>query len=280
MAFKLEFSKMHSGFNDFVIIDVRANDYELMEIKKYATRIASREEGIGCDQILVISNSERADCEMIVFNSDGTESFMCANGLRCVGRLIAQENNRDENTIEISGVVYKTKRERSDMVSINIGKPKLSWKEIPLACEMQTPVMHYSSCGFSNPIVLNIGNPHAVFFVGEEIALEDIDLPKVGREIENDPLFPEKVNVSFVKLRDGRSLFTRVWERGAGETKSCGSAASAIGWASKFHLCLPSSLEIYFSPDIKISVEILPDDSIRSTAKAEIMYEAKTFELA
>ena len=172
MIHNLKFCKMHSCLNDFVIIDIRSNEHKLEEIKKIVPKLADRNKGIGCDQVLVIARSDQAACKMIVYNADGSESGMCANGLRCVGRLMAEENNCDENEIEISGTNYKTKRKDEKTISVNINAPKFSWREIPLVHDMATPILRYSCEEFEDPIVLSVGNPHAIFFIEQDVALE------------------------------------------------------------------------------------------------------------
>ena len=271
--------KMHSCFNDFVIIDMRSNEYKLEEIQKIVPKLAARENGIGCDQVLIIAHSKRAYCKMLIYNSDGSTSNMCANGLRCVGRLLAEENGRDVNEIEISGTNYKTKRKNEITIAVNIGRPKISWNEIPLNHKMETPILKYRCDRFVDPIVLNVGNPHAIFLIEQDIMLEKIDLSKWGTRIENDPLFPERTNVSFVKILDKNNVQARVWERGAGETKSCGSAASAIAWASIYSNKTFSPVNIHFGPDRKIVVELLKDGTLESSAEAHIIIKNKIFEI-
>jgi diaminopimelate epimerase len=269
---------MHSCLNDFVIIDGRDGGCDYRAVQKAVTKIAARDGGIGCDQILIITDSEKADCGMIVYNADGSEAGMCANGLRCVGRLMAEENNKDENTIEIAGVVYKTRRKGSTAIAVALGKPRFGWQEIPLARAMAGPELDYSWGSFSKPIVVNVGNPHAIFFVEQE--LEEIKLPKVGSEIERDPLFPERINVSFVKRIDKNSLAVRTWERGAGETGSCGSAATAIAWAGVFCGQVEAPVRICYGPDRIITVELLEDGALESSAEACMIHAIKSIELA
>jgi len=274
----LKLYKMHSCSNDFVVIDLRSSKYTQVEIQQLSSRIADRDKGIGCDQVLALSPSAGADCTIHVYNNDGSESGMCANGLRCVGRLLSEEKDRNNISIEISGEIYKTKRKSPTLVSVNVGKPKILWHEIPLARDMPLPALKYSCGGFENPIVLNVGNPHAVFFVEQSVALEKIDLARIGRKIENDSLFPEKINVSFVKIRDKENLEARVWERGSGETKSCGSAASAIAWASFFNGNITTaSAHVHFGTDRTIAVKLLEDGSLESTAETHMVCRKKTF---
>ena len=280
MIRNLKFCKMHSCLNDFAIVDMRTNEHKLEEIKKIVPKLADRDTGIGCDQVLVIAHSKQAACKMIVYNADGSEADMCANGLRCVGRLMAEENNCDENEIEISGTNYKTKRKDEKTIAVNINAPKFSWKEIPLVCDMATPILRYSCEEFEDPIVLSVGNPHAIFFIEQDVALEKINLPEIGKEIENALLFPKRINVSFVEVWDKNNVIARVWERGVGETKSCGSAASAIAWASIFSGNASSPVNVHFGSDRKIVVELLKDGTLESSAEAHMISENKLFEIA
>ena len=267
-----KFYRMHSCFNQFVIIDMRMSQLRLKNLPQIAKTIAGKDEKMGIDQVLTITNSTKADCKVIIYNADGSESDMCANGLRCVGRLIAEETNRNENTIEVSGIIYKASRKSSTIFSINIGKPKLSWQAIPLAREMSLPILEYSFGEFKNPIVLSLGNPHAVFFV-EQKMFEEINLYKIGKQIENDPLFLNRINVSFVRVLDKNNVEAKVWERGAGATKSCGSAATAIAWAAIFKGSSASPINIHFGSDRTILVEQLEDGSMESSAKTHILDE-------
>jgi len=306
MIFDLKFYKMHACLNDFVIIDVRGGNVNCKDIQKIAPRLASRESDTGgCDQVLIMETSDKADCKMIIYNADGSEAGMCGNGLRCVGWLLAEENDRDINSIEIQGEVYKTTRKGKKTIAVNIGEPKFFWHQIPLAKEMETPILDYSFEAFKNPIVLNVGNPHAIFFMSREhshmhrhgggccshhatesredvgvVDLNSIDLQRIGKHIEHDAVFPERINVSFVKIRDESSVWARTWERGAGETKSCGSGASAIAWASIFSGAIKKTkLDVYFSKDRIISVELLRDGSLESSAEAHLIYQKDSLEV-
>jgi diaminopimelate epimerase len=306
MIFDLTFYKMHSCLNDFVIIDARGGNVNRKDIQKIAPRLASRDSDTGgCDQVLIMETSDKADCTMIIYNADGSEAGMCGNGLRCVGWLLSEENDRDVNSIEIQGEVYKTTRKGKKTIAVNIGEPKFFWHQIPLAMEMETPILDYAFEDFKSPIVLNVGNPHAIFFMSRErshihhrgvccsrhttesreddvgaVDLNSIDLQRIGKLIEHDALFPERINVSFVKIRDERSVWARTWERGAGETKSCGSGASAIAWASIFSGAInKTKLDVYFSEDRIISVELLRNGSLESSAEAHLIYQKDLLEV-
>ena len=214
------FVKMHGLGNDFVIFDARQQHLEMTKAR--ANFVADRRRGIGCDQLIVLRLSQRADVYMEIWNADGTEAGACGNATRCVGQIILSETGKPSVTIEtISGLLAAEARDT--LISVNMGEARLDWDAVPLVKEMDTERLDYTMGPLSAPACVNMGNPHVVFFVDDA---EGIDLEKWGPEIEHDPLFPERVNVSVVSVHNGK-LRQRVWERGAGITEACGSGACA-----------------------------------------------------
>ncbi len=211
---------MHGLGNDFVIFDARKQSLEMT--KEHTRLVANRRHGVGCDQLIVMHSSETADIRMEIWNADGTQAGACGNATRCVGQILLQETNKKSVSIEtIAGLL--TAQADDTLISVNMGKANLEWQSIPLAQAMPTDTLDYQKGPLSAPGCVNMGNPHAVFFVDDA---EAIDLERWGPEIETDPLFPERVNVSIVSVSDG-VLRQRVWERGAGITEACGSGACA-----------------------------------------------------
>ncbi len=203
----INFIKMHGCGNDFLIIDTRNQDVFLK--KNQIVKLANYKQSIGFDQLLLIENSEIADVAIKIFNNDGGEVSACGNGSRCVARLILEESNQESITIATSDRVLSAKYD-GDLISINMGKAELAPKDVQ----------------FSNlsGTFVEIGNPHVV--VSAE-SLDDLDISKYGPLIENDPRFPDKVNVDFVEIIDKDSIKLRTWERGVGATLACGSGACA-----------------------------------------------------
>jgi diaminopimelate epimerase len=229
----LAFRKMNGLGNDFVVLDARA---DALALQPDAIRaIADRKEGIGCDQLIALEPSNTADVFMRIWNADGGEVAACGNAARCVAALVAKEQRRPQVTIETADSVLGAVAGADGQVTIDMGAPRLTWDEIPLAqkfhdtrrIELQAgpidaPVLH-------SPAVVNMGNPHCVFFVDDADA---VDLARVGPMLEHHPLFPERANISVVQVLSSDHLKARTWERGAGLTAACGTAACASAVAA------------------------------------------------
>jgi diaminopimelate epimerase len=215
---------MHGLGNDFVIIDCRAAPRgALMDISPARARnIADRRTGIGCDQLITLENSQIADVRMRIYNADGSEVESCGNATRCVVALIGRDIS-----IETAGGLL-TGQISNGAVTVDMGAPRFEWPDIPLAFAMDTAAMPLAWDELSAPTAVNVGNPHAVFFV-EDIGAVDLDM--LGPRIENDSVFPERVNVNVATVQDGK-IHLRVWERGVGETRACGTGACATAVAA------------------------------------------------
>jgi diaminopimelate epimerase len=214
------FHKMHGLGNDFVVIDARGEPVEIGAEK--ARAISDRRTGIGCDQLIVIEPSAAADLRMRIFNADGGEVEACGNAARCVALL-----EGGERTIETKGGTIRSSADGA-AATIDMGEPRFGWDEIPLAYAMDTAAMPVGWEELESPFAVNVGNPHVVFFVDDADAVE---LERLGPLIENDPLFPGRINVNIAHL-DGGAIRLRVWERGAGLTRACGTGACATAVAA------------------------------------------------
>ncbi len=224
-----KFIKMDGLGNDFVIIDNRKSRLELSE--EQVVELASRDnpQTGGCDQLIIIENSDKADCFMRIFNADGGQVDACGNASRCIGWLVGQELDKDNITIETLAGVLQAEIAGERLVAVNMGKARLDWQEIPLAQEMDTLHLPVEEGGLRDPVGVSMGNPHAVFFVDDTDA---VDLSVAGVKIEHHPLFPERVNVGVAQVMppdaSGNAVIKlRVFERGAGETLACGTGACA-----------------------------------------------------
>jgi diaminopimelate epimerase len=230
---KVPFRKMHGLGNDFVVIDARSMPFPAP--RAALQRIADRRRGIGCDQLIVLEASPNADARMRIFNPDGGEVGACGNATRCIGKLLADEKGGDAVTIETRAGLLLA-RVRADEVIVDMGMPGLDWQAVPLAGNGSDTARVPIDIGAIDQRLpgwfsaVNMGNPHAVFFV-EDCAAFDLD--RIGPVLETHPFFPEKANVSLAEA-NGRNLFkVRVWERAAGATLACGTAACAVavaGW--------------------------------------------------
>lgn len=218
----MRFQKMHGLGNDFVIIDAR--DGTVMDSDQLRM-IADRRRGVGCDQILVIetARAEGADIFMRIFNPDGSEAGACGNGTRCVARLYMDREGVDACVVETMAGLLPC-RDLNGLVVADMGAPKLDWKDIPLAEPHDTLHLGISGGLLPDPVAVNMGNPHTVFFVDD---VKTIDVPTLGPQVEHHVLFPQRTNVEFAQVIAPDKIRVRVWERGTGVTEACGSGACA-----------------------------------------------------
>lgn len=213
------FHKMHGLGNDFVIVDARNEALALTPTLVRA--ISNRRTGVGCDQLIVLESSDKADLKMRIWNSDGGEVGACGNATRCVVKLTGAK------AIESGGRLLEGERLEED-VEVSIGEPRFGWDEIPLAYPMDTSALPMAWDDLERPMALNVGNPHLVFFVDD---VDAVPLGEQGTVIEHDAAFPERVNVNVAAI-DGRGIRLRTWERGAGLTLACGTGACATAVAA------------------------------------------------
>ena len=238
--------KMDGLGNDFVIIDQRNKNINLS--KDQIIKICDRNY-IGCDQLILIKKNRKIDAGLEFYNSDGSVSEACGNGTRCVADLLAKENNKKEITVWTSSGSLKSNILGDNLVETEIGIPKTNWDEIPLIKNLNTKNLNIKIISKNNEehiggTAINVGNPHIIFFVND---IEIFDLKKVGPEIENHEFFPEKCNVTLAKVINKNLIKVKVWERGAGLTKACGTAACATAVAGKVNELTDSKVDIEFA---------------------------------
>lgn len=209
----MHFRKMHGLGNDFVILDARKVDLNLSSER--ITRIADRHFGVGCDTVVVLENSDKADIFARYYNADGSESGACGNATRCVADIVMNEIGRDSCVIEVTYGLLPCRRTGALEVEVDMGAPR----------EITTPDL--SIGGLRNPVSVNMGNPHCVFFV-PDLKTVDNDLQKIGKTVEHHALFPNRTNVEFVQVLSPTKLRQKTWERGSGITLACGSGACAV----------------------------------------------------
>jgi diaminopimelate epimerase len=216
------FVKMHGLGNDFVVLDGRGRDMPRLN-HAFARALADRRTGIGCDQLIVLEPSDRADFRMRIFNADGGEVEACGNAARSVGLL----HGAPARIETLGGIVATTPGDQG--VTVDMGEPRCEWQAIPLAYAMDTLSMPVAWDSLEGPAAVNVGNPHIVFFVEDCGA---VPLESLGPTIEHDPLFPERINVNVATVIDRANIRLRVWERGVGETLACGTGACATAVAA------------------------------------------------
>ncbi|WP_295795911.1 diaminopimelate epimerase [uncultured Microbacterium sp.] len=233
MSTPISFTKGHGTGNDFVIVDDRDGALSHTGALERDTRaaMADRRRGIGCDQLLVLGKPSNGagDVFMRVYNPDGGEVEACGNGTRCVAALVMGEGGKDTLGVETVAGILASTRNADGTVSVDMGEPRLEWDQIPLAREMDTLSVDMAYIPYTDPVAVNMGNPHVVFFVDDA---EAVPLEECGPVLENDPLLLQRANIEFVEKKADGSLRMRVWERGCGITLACGSGASAVGVAA------------------------------------------------
>ena len=213
------FHKMHGLGNDFVILDARSEAVAMTPA--LAVRLADRHQGIGCDQLIVLEPSDKADLRMAIFNADGGLAEACGNAARCVIALTRAAR------IETAGGIIDGETVEAE-VEVAMGEPRFGWNEIPLAYAMDTAALPMAWDELAGPMAVNVGNPHLVFFVK---AIDEARLGALGPVIEHDAAFPERINVN-VAVIEGDEIRLRTWERGAGLTMACGTGACATAVAA------------------------------------------------
>jgi diaminopimelate epimerase len=223
------FRKMNGLGNDFVVFDGRTHPIAMDETR--ARAIADRKTGVGCDQVIVLEPSTTADVRMRIWNNEGFEVESCGNATRCIADLLFDEKQVAGATIDTKGGLLVARKGGERLVTVDMGAPRFDWKDIPLSekfhdtrhIELQVgPIDHPS---IHSPSVVNVGNPHCIFWVKD---LDVVDLGKVGPMLEHHPLFPQRANITLARVDAKDHATIRVWERGAGLTRACGTAACAV----------------------------------------------------
>jgi diaminopimelate epimerase len=221
---KIPFLKMHGLGNDFVVLDGRGT--AIVVDAASACALANRRTGIGCDQVIVLERPRHptAQVTMRIRNPDGGEAEACGNATRCVAALLHRETGDTRMRIETIAGLLDAEVLPDGRVAVDMGPARTGWREIPLARAMPTDRVDLALGPLATPVCTNIGNPHATFFVTD---VEAIDLAALGPILEHDPLFPERANIGVAAVGEHEDIRLRVWERGAGITRACGSGACA-----------------------------------------------------
>ncbi len=263
---QIKFIKMHGLGNDFVIIDQRHQ--EIFADDKLIMRMADRHMGIGCDQLIILRNSEKAGIKMLIFNADGSVAEACGNVTRCVAKLISEEKNSKNVTIEFNDQISQCSVSE-EQISCNMGYPSTDWQKIPLSQNTDSHNINFPEYALTSGVAVNIGNPHIIFFVDNN---NDINIDEIGPKIENHPLFPEKVNVSFAQICPDNTIDLQVWERGAGRTNACGTAACATAFAAKIKGLVKNQVTIKFRHG-KLLIKLLENGSVEMIGPATKIFD-------
>lgn len=267
------FWKMHGLGNDFVILDCRADGAE--PSTDAVVKIARRHRGVGCDLLVTLQNPSLpgADLAMRLYNADGSEAEACGNATRCVARLYLNASGKDEALFQTKAGLLPVWRagmaeDGQTLYSVNIGKPEFAWDKIPLVSAMDTLRLDLSVEGLAQPCAVNVGNPHAVFFVSDALAL---DLARLGPQIEHHAFFPQRINVEICQVLARDRLRMRVWERGVGITEACGSGASATLVAAVRRGLADRKAEVVLDGG-SLWIEWRADDHVIMTGTASAVY--------
>lgn len=219
----LPFMKMHGLGNDFVVIDLRAGgDAPSGDI---IARIADRNRGVGFDQMAAIYPDDEADLRLVFWNADGSLSAACGNATRCIARYIMDETGESRLTLRTDHATLLAEDAGNGMTRVNMGRPVLDWREIPLAENVD--IDHLPIPG--DPVATGMGNPHMTFFVDDAAS---VDLHDFGPEHEHHPLYPQRTNVEIVQILSRDEIMLRIWERGTGPTLASGSCSCAAAVAA------------------------------------------------
>jgi diaminopimelate epimerase len=269
----LPFRKMNGLGNDFVVIDLRKSKARMTAAA--ARAIADRKSGIGCDQVITIE--DRGSPFMGVWNADGSEVGACGNAARCVGAILMDETGEQGVGFGTLSGDIAAERAGSGRIAVDMGVPKFHWREIPLAEEIQdTRFIDIKLGPIDKPVLwgpsaVNMGNPHCIFFV-EDAAAQALD--RFGPMIENHPMFPERANVSVAEVRGKHYIRLRVWERGAGVTKACGTAACAAVVAASRRRLTDRRATVELDGGL-LAIEWRDDDHVIMTGPYELEFEGR-----
>ncbi len=286
---KLQFTKMHALGNDFIVIDDR--EFKLRNLKRLSMNLCDRRFGVGADQLLVLSHSDKAEFGMRIFNADGSEVEMCGNGIRCIGKYIWDHILRcdessfarkysqevDKVTVETPAGIMTLHKTRN-LFKVKMSEPIFNPVEIPLDLAQLPKKLHDAKI-LQYPIkvknkafkvnCVSMGNPHAVIIVKN---IESAPLELYGSLIENHKLFPNRINVEFIQVIDKDNIKMRVWERGTGETMACGTGASASAVVSSLLKMSKRKVTVHL-PGGKLLIEWSEkDNSIYMTGPAETTF--------
>ena len=261
----LEAYKMDGLGNDFIIFDNRKKSISLT--KSQIIKISNRN-NIGCDQVIFIDKDKNSNAFLKFYNSDGGEISACGNGSRCVAYFLMKENNSKKISLKTKVGILQAELNDKNLVSINMGQPNFEWNKIPLIKEMdnknlQIKINSIDGKEIAGGFSLSIGNPHIIFFVED---FNQFNLKEIGPKIENHSYFPEKCNVTLANIKNRKHVKVKVWERGAGITKACGTAACAAAVSGAVLKLNERCVDIEFTEGL-LNIDWKQDDNIYMTGE-------------
>jgi diaminopimelate epimerase len=277
MSMTINFAKMNGLGNQILVADMRGRSDRILP---EAAIVLDSDPSTKFDQIMAIHDprTDGTDAYVEIINSDGSLAQACGNGTRCVVQALAAETGRRAFTFETLGGIIGAEEHGDGLISVDMGVPKFGWQDIPLSEEfadtryieleigpLGAPILH-------SPSVASMGNPHAVFWVSDDIW--SYDLGRFGPLLENHPLFPERANISIAQVTDKATIIMRTWERGAGLTQACGSAACAVAVcaARTRRTCRDVTVHVPGGP---LKIEWRDDDHVIMTGPAEWEFAGK-----
>jgi diaminopimelate epimerase len=271
---RLAFAKMNGLGNEIVVVDLRAGKAVMSGATARAIAAAPRTH---FDQMMVLCDAKTrgTDAFVLIFNADGSESSACGNGTRCIGWLESVRTGRKQVKFETKAGILDVGVEGTGAITVDMGEPRFDWDKIPLAepfhdtrtIELQIgpidkPILH-------SPSVVNVGNPHAIFWVNDVNAY---DLGRFGPLLENHPIFPERANISLAHVTSRTAITVRTWERGTGLTKACGTAACAAAVAAARKGLTDRNVTVTL-PGGPLVIDWTPSNRILMTGPVELEYE-------
>ena len=267
----LSFTKMTALGNDFVVVDGR--ELDILPIIPQAVRLCDRRFGIGGDGLIfILPGTDQADFTMKIINSDGSEPEMCGNGIRCFARWLDDRGEFSGDTLRVqTGAGLLTITRENSGYRVNMGKPILEPSQIPVNAENSLSIPYMIDNQQTYFTAVSMGNPHAVFFVSE---ITDTHVQKHGPHIENDPLFPRKTNIEFIRVINDSEIDMRVWERGCGETFACGTGACAAVVAGIRNNLHGNNVTVHLrGGDLKIEWDGISQSPVYMTGEAHPVFE-------
>ena len=268
--------KMNGLGNEIVVLDLRGSGHVVSSAEALAI---GRAAGLHYDQMMVLHDARTPGTEafVLIHNIDGTEAGACGNGTRCVAQVLATETGRDHFTVETRAGLLDCARLGPWSYSVDMGQPRLGWWDIPISTPVVDTTRVALDTAFLNAAVptdftgVNMGNPHAIFFVRD---VEAHDLARTGPLLETHPMFPEKANISLASVTSGATLTLKVWERGAGLTRACGSGACAAAVAAHRRGLTGRQVTVTL-PGGDLAIDWRADDHVIMTGPVELEFETK-----
>jgi len=262
---KLVAYKMDGLGNDFIIFDKRKKSVSLT--KEQIIKISDRN-NIGCDQVIFIENDENSNAFLKFYNSDGGEISACGNGSRCVAYLLMKENNNKKISLGTKVGILQAELNEKNLVCINMGQPNFEWDKIPLVKKMDNKNLEIKINGIDGTEItggfsLSVGNPHVIFFVED---FNRFNLKEIGPKIEYHNYFPEKCNITLASIKNKNHVKVKVWERGVGLTKACGTAACATAVSGAVLKLSERCVDIEFTEGL-LNIDWKKDNNIYMTGK-------------